>query len=170
MFTGNYELVIAQSARDHMEKRDPIWRGVVKDGRILIAAQNTYASETQKTQLTVSYKQWTKTITLTGREVFLCQYDLADVVSALDSSLSVANVFPNPTLDYVNIDLTSNNSLSKVTFELIDVKGAVLRKYITETVLGNHRYTFDLPVVPRGTYLVKVSTEQSSITKHVFIH
>lgn len=170
MFTGEHELVIAQSARDHMEKRDPIWRGVVKDGRILVAAQNTYASESQQTQLTVSYKQWTKTITLNGRDVFLCQFDLSDVVNSLDSSLSVASIFPNPTQKAVYVNLTSRNPQSKVTFELLDLKGTVLNTHVTNTTLGDFRYTFDLPTVPRGSYLIKVSTETSTLTKHILIY
>ena len=169
MFQGDHELVIPQSARDHMEQRNPIWRGVVKDGRILVAAQNTYASETQQTTLTLNYKQWTKTITLNGREVFLCQFDLADVVSSLDSSLARASIFPNPAQRTVFVDLTSRSSQSEVLFELIDLKGAVLKTFRTSTRTGDYRYQFDLPLVPRGAYLLKVSSESSSITKHIFV-
>ena len=169
MFQGDYELVIPQPARDHMEQRNPIWRGVVKDGRILIAAQNTYASETQQTPLTLTYKQWTKTITLNGREVFLCQFDLADVVSSLDSSLAVTSIYPNPSQRTVFVDLTSRNTQSEILFELIDLKGTVLKAYSTSTTLGDYRYQFDLPQVPRGAYLLKISTESSSITKHIFL-
>ena len=169
MFRGNYELVIPMSARDHMERRNPIWRGVVKDGRILIAAQNTYASESQPTELQVTYKQWTKTITLQGREVFLCQFDLADVVSALDSSLAVATVYPNPANQAVFVSLTSVSTQSEVKFELIDLKGAVLKIQTLTTQKGDYRYQFDLPKVPRGTYLIRVSSESRSITKHIFV-
>lgn len=170
MFKGDYELVIPQSARDHMEQRNPIWRGVVKDGRILIAAQNTYASETQQTQLTVSYKQWTKTITLNGRDVFLCQFDLSDVVSSLDSSLVIANVYPNPAQGKVYIDLTSRTTLSEVYFELMDTKGTVLKSHTARTLVGTTRYAFELPTVPRGAYLIRVSTGKATLTKHLYIH
>ncbi len=169
MFKGNYELVMPQSARDHMEQRNPIWRGVVKDGQILIAAQNTYASETQQTPLTLTYKQWTKTITLNGRDVFLCQFDLADVVSSLDSSLALATIYPNPAQRTVFVDLTSRSTQSEVLFELIDLKGSVLKTSKTNSTVGDYRYQFDLPLVPRGTYLLRVSTESTSITKHLFI-
>lgn len=169
MFQGNYELVIPQSARDHMELRNPIWRGVVKDGQILIAAQNTYASETQQTSLTLTYKQWTKTITLNGRDVFLCQFDLSDVVSSLDSSLALATIYPNPAARTIFVELTNRSTQNEVIFELIDLKGAVLKTSKTNTTVGDYRYQFDLPNVPRGTYLLRVRTESSSITKHIFI-
>ena len=169
MFRGNYELVSPMSARDHMERRNPIWRGVVKDGRILIAAQNTYAGESQQTELEVTYKQWTKTITLQGREVFLCQFDLADVVSALDSSLAVATIYPNPTAQTIFVNLTSASTQSEVKFELFDPKGAILKSQTSATQKGDHRYQFDLPKITRGTYLIRVSSERNSITKHIFV-
>ncbi|WP_373331344.1 T9SS type A sorting domain-containing protein [Salmonirosea aquatica] len=169
MFQGDYELVIPQSARDHMEQRNPIWRGVVKDGKILIAAQNTYATESQQTSLTLTYKQWTKTINLNGHEVLLCQFDLSDVVSSLDSSLALTSVFPNPTQRTIFVNLTSRSTQSEILFELIDLKGTVLKTLTSNTSVGDSRYRFDLPVVPRGTYLLRVSSESSSITRHIFI-
>ena len=169
MFEGNYELVIPQSARDHMEQRNPIWRGVVKNGQILIAAQNTYATENQQTQLTVTHKQWTKTITLNGRDVFLCKFDMADVVSSLDSSLAVANLYPNPTERVVYIDLTSRSDQDQIRFELINLNGTVLKRFTTASVPGDHRYTFDLPFVPPGRYLIRIDTGSSTLSKHVEI-
>ena len=170
MFRGKHELVIPMSARDHMERRNPIWRGVVKDGRILIAAQNTYASESQQTELTLTYKQWTKTITLNGREVFLCQFDLSDVVSSLDSSLAVATIFPNPAQNTIFVNLTSRSTQSKVTFELFDLKGAILKTQTQATQAGDYKYRFDLPKVPAGIYVVRVSTEStSSISERILI-
>ncbi|GHB81319.1 hypothetical protein GCM10007390_40150 [Persicitalea jodogahamensis] len=169
MFRGDYELVIPMSARDHMERRNPIWRAVVKDGRILVAAQNTYASESQQTQVQLNYKQWTKTITLQGREVFLCQFDLADVVSALDSSLAVASVYPNPAQKSVYIDLVSASSQSEIKIELLDIKGVTLKTQTSATQQGNFRYELELPKLPRGMYLVRVSSESTSITRRVFV-
>jgi hypothetical protein len=169
MFEGDYELVIPQSARDHMEQRNPIWRGVIKNGQILIAAQNTYAAENQQTQLTVTHKQWTKTITLNGRDVFLCKFNMADVVSSLDSSLAVANLYPNPTEQRVYVDLTSRSDQVQISFELVNLNGTILRQFTTASVPGNHRYTFDLPIVPRGRYLIRINTGTSTLSKHVEI-
>ncbi len=169
MFRGEYELVIPQSARDLMEQRRPVWRGVAKEGKIVIAAQNPYANDGQRTDLTVNYKQWTRTITLTGKEIFLCKFDLADVVSALDSSLAVATIYPNPTASSVFVNLSSRSTQSEVIFELVDLRGVVLRTQIMPTKTGDHPYQFDLPKVPAGTYIVKVSGETSSITKRIII-
>ena len=47
-FQGPHELVIETPARDLMDKQLPVWRGVVKDNTILVAAQNPYADEGAK--------------------------------------------------------------------------------------------------------------------------
>jgi hypothetical protein len=169
MFRGDYELVSPMSARDHMEQRNPIWRGVVKNNHILIAAQNTYASENQTTQLTVTHKQWTQNITLTGREVYLCKFDMSNVVSSLDSSLAIATIYPNPTQRVVYVELTSRTAQSELEFELVDLKGTVLKRFSTPAKIGDFRYTFDLPVLPRGRYLIRIKTESSSLSKHIQI-
>lgn len=169
MFRGEHELVIAQSARDLMVQRSPVWRGVVKDGKILIAAQNPNANDSQPTQLTVGYKEWSKTITLTGKEIFLCQFDLTEVISALEPSLADAVIYPNPTTQSVFIDLTSQSAQSEIVFELIDLKGAHLRTATQAASVGEHRYQFDLPNVPAGTYLIKVSSENKAVTKRILI-
>jgi len=169
MFEGDHELVIPQSARDHMVQRNPIWRGVVKDGKIVIAAQNTYATETSKTQIRVVYKNWSRTIELTGREVFLCKFDLSDIITSLDSSLHAAVVFPNPTKNSVYIDLIRNDNSETVLFELFDLKGVSLRSSTVSALPGQIRYQFDLPNLIRGTYIVKLSTETNSITRTLLI-
>jgi hypothetical protein len=169
MFEGDHELVIPQSARDHMVQRNPIWRGVVKDGKIVIAAQNTYATETSKTQIRVVYKNWSRTIELTGREVFLCKFDLSDIITSLDSSLHAAVVFPNPTKNSVYIDLIKNDNSETVLFELFDLKGVSLRSSTVSALPGQIRYQFDLPNLIRGTYIVKLSTETNSITRTLLI-
>lgn len=169
MFEGDHELVIPQSARDHMTQRNPIWRGVVKDGKIVIAAQNTYATETSKTPIRVAYKNWSRTIELTGRDVFLCKFDLSDIVTSLDSSLNEAVVFPNPTKSSFFVNLISSDNSETVLFELFDLKGVLLRSSTVKAVPGQVRYQFDLPDLKRGTYLVKLSTDNNSVTHTLLI-
>ncbi len=73
MFEGAYDLVIPESARDLMTSKKPVWRGVVKNGNILIAAQNPYAGDNDVTSVTLSYQKWVKTISLKGKGSFSLQ-------------------------------------------------------------------------------------------------
>ncbi|MES2798296.1 MAG: T9SS C-terminal target domain-containing protein, partial [Bacteroidota bacterium] len=80
-FEENYELVQTQNARDLFLNQLPVWRGVVKDGKILIAAHNPYAGDNEITNMQVAYKNWFTTIQLKGKEVFLCSFDLVNITS-----------------------------------------------------------------------------------------
>jgi hypothetical protein len=84
MLEGNYQLVIPMSARDNMAQQNPVWRGIVKGQNILIAAQNPYAADNATTSITVSYQNWARNITLKGKEVFLCKFDLNDSVNGVE--------------------------------------------------------------------------------------
>src|SRR5690606_39089601 len=64
-FEGNYQLIIPQPARDLMEQVKPVWRGVVKDREILIAAHNPFAADNEETSVFLTHQNWTRTIKLT---------------------------------------------------------------------------------------------------------
>lgn len=75
-FEDDFKLFIPKSARDHFVDRDPVWRGAIKNNKILIAAQNPYGKDTEQIQINISYKNWFQTITLTGAEVYLKEFKL----------------------------------------------------------------------------------------------
>ena len=76
MFDGNQSYVIPKPAYYSFINESPIWRGVVNNDKILIAAQNPYASSNETTFIIVSYNTWEETIALIGNETFLCQFEL----------------------------------------------------------------------------------------------
>jgi hypothetical protein len=76
MFDGNQSYVIPEPAYDSFLNETPIWRGVVNNGKILIAAHNPYASPRGTTLIKVSYDTWEETIALKGNETFLCRFEL----------------------------------------------------------------------------------------------
>jgi hypothetical protein len=76
MFDGNQSYVIPEPAYYSFINESPIWRGVVNNDKILIAAQNPYASPNETTYIIVSYNSWEETIALIGNETFFCQFEL----------------------------------------------------------------------------------------------
>jgi hypothetical protein len=76
MFDGNQSYVKPEPAYYSFINESPIWRGVVNNDKILIAAQNPYASPNKITRIKVSYNNWEETIALKGNETFLCQFEL----------------------------------------------------------------------------------------------
>jgi hypothetical protein len=169
MFTGNYQLVIPQSARDHMELQNPIWRAVVKNNEILVAAQNPYATENQETSVTVSYQKWVKTIILKGREVFLCKFDLNDGVTSVEPTFSDVFVYANPVKYDLNVVLTGLNGVSQVDFSLINIRGQEIKKQNLTVLAGQTRETITLPTLPDGIYFARFISKDRTITKRVIV-
>ena len=169
MFEGTHELVIAQSARDHMEQQNPIWRGVVKGSDIVIAAHNPYAADNAETQINVFYKKWYKTITLKGKEVFLCKFDLNDTVTSTEPRLSDAYVYANPAQHDLNISLTGINGIAEVDFKLLNTKGQVVFKKKLNSIAGEYRQLITLPSLPSGMYFARFSNGDKVITRKVAV-
>lgn len=169
VFTGDYKLVIPKSARDHMEDRTPIWRGAVKNNKILIAAQNPYATDNQTTRIPVEYGSWQHTITLKGREVYLCQFDLK-VVTGNREELPIENlkVFPNPATDQVNFRF-DRSSVRPVRISFTDVLGRqVLRQEIAPGTAFVHE-TLSTQRLSPGLYTVIITDGNSTHTRKVVI-
>lgn len=169
MFEGSYELVINQSARDHMELQNPIWRGVVKGNNILIAAQNPYAADQAETSINVFYQNWHRTIKLKGKEVFLCKFDLNDTVASTEPLLSDAYVAPNPAQRDLNIVLNGVNGVTDVDFSLLNLKGQVILERKLKSVSGETRESISLPDLPAGVYTARFVTEKTTISRKVVV-
>ncbi|GAB3884693.1 hypothetical protein GCM10028825_10910 [Spirosoma agri] len=164
MFQGTYELVIETPARDLMDKQLPVWRGVVKDNKILIAAQNSYAAnDTQKTSVTVRYKTWQQTIELTGREVYLCRFDMG-MVTATETDLASVTVSPNPASSVVTVTFPRLPN-TPTELVLLTIQGQLVVKK-TVSRASEQLLTSQLPA---GLYVVRIQNETGSQTQRILI-
>ena len=163
MWQGNYELVIETPARDLMDKQLPVWRGVAKGNQILIAAQNPYAAEGATTNLTVRYKSWQQTISLTGREVYLCRFDMG-TVTATDPGLPTVTVYPNPAETNLVVSFGQiPNTPTELT--LLNTTGQTVLK----TGVNSVNQLVSLPNLPAGLYILRIQNEAGSQTKKIVI-
>ncbi|AQG79084.1 T9SS type A sorting domain-containing protein [Spirosoma montaniterrae] len=164
MFQGSYERVIETPARDLMDKRAPVWRGVVKNNAILIAAQNPYAADGARTSLTVRYKNaWQRTIELTGREVYLCKFDMG-TVTAIEPTQPDIEVFPNPAVSELTIRF-GQTPATDTELVLQNTAGRTVAQKIAHTSAE----TLNVAGLPAGLYLLRVTNEQGSQTRKVVI-
>ncbi len=169
MFEGTYQLVIPQSARDHMQQQNPIWRGVVKGSNILIAAQNPYAADNVETPVTVSYQNWARVITLKGKEVFLCKFDLNDTVNGNEPALSAVHVYPNPAGQELNVSLTSVHGANDIDFTLTNTKGQNVLQQKIKSFAGETRTSIVLPRLSSGIYFARFTGNNRTIIKKVVV-
>lgn len=163
MFQGQYELVIETPARDLMDKQLPVWRGVAKANQILIAAQNPYAADGQKTSLVVRYKTWQQTIELTGREVYLCKFEMGTVTANEPQPTSV-RVFPNPTTSELTISFDRMPTIA-TELTLLNAAGQVMSRTLVKAV----RETLNVTKLPGGLYFLRITNENGSQVKKVII-
>lgn len=163
MFQGGYELVIETPARDLMDKALPVWRGVAKGNAILIAAQNPYAADGQATTLTVRYKSWQQTISLTGRQVYLCKFDMG-TVTATEPTAADVQVFPNPTASELTV---SFGQLPTIPTEmaLMTTTGRVVSRATVKAA----RETLNVAALPAGVYFLRISSDRGNQTKKIVI-
>lgn len=124
-FEGDYQLVHTISARDYNENKLPVWRGVYKNGRLLVAAQNPWAkSDTEEAKVTVHYGNLRETITLRGYEVYLCEY-AADPVAGNEPESHLLVAYPNPAENVLSYRIKTGGE--QVLFlSLTDATGRVL--------------------------------------------
>lgn len=169
MLEGNYQLVIPMSARDNMEQQNPVWRGIVKGQNILIAAQNPYAADNATTSITVSYQNWARNITLKGKEVFLCKFDLNDSVNGVEPSLDLVNVYPNPAAQELNVSLAGINGVTDVEFALTNTKGQIFLQQKLKAFAGENKTTITLPKLSSGMYFARFTTNNRTVIKKVVI-
>ncbi len=168
MFSGNYKLVEEIPARDYNENKLPVWRGVVKDNHILVAAHNPAAKSEQETvNVLVTYGSWSKVISLKGYEVFLCKYDMS-IPSGLEPSGNISgfNLYPNPAEKdvWAEFHLKKNG---KVKLFIHDLKGRLLSSAEYEAAAGISRYPLD--IAGRGMHIVTLMNEGEQLSKRIFI-
>jgi hypothetical protein len=168
MFEGTHQLVIPQSARDNMEFQNPVWRGVVKGNQIVIAAQNPYAADNAETSVYVYHDKWHRTIKLKGKEVFLCKFDLNDVVSGTEPFLADAYVYPNPVQQELKVKLSGANGSADVDFTLINTKGQIILQKKMKS--GQTEDFIALPKLPAGIYFARFSDREKVITRKIVVN
>jgi hypothetical protein len=78
--------------------------------------------------------------------------------SILVSMLSKITIFPNPTIDQLNIDLSS---AKQCDVKIIDARGNIVRHFNTHTDL----FTIDTGVLNPGIYLLLISNDTETLTK-----
>lgn len=78
---------------------------------------------------------------------------------------SKINVFPNPTTDFVSVDLDLADISKNVDITITDINGRVIATQSFSNVQSD-RFTFDVQDYAAGNYFIRVRTEEGFRTKH----
>lgn len=75
------------------------------------------------------------------------------------------NVFPNPTTEFVSVDLELENISENVDVVITDINGRIIATQSFSNVQSD-RFTFDVQDYAAGNYFIRVQTEEGFKTKH----
>jgi len=86
-------------------------------------------------------------------------------VAALDATM---NVFPNPAVNYLNVSVVSNFS-GTVSVDIMDVQGRVAISRPLDLMTGTNEAQFDVSELNRGTYMLRLGSENKVLTTQFVI-
>ncbi|MBP6411099.1 MAG: hypothetical protein KA313_08380 [Pseudarcicella sp.] len=156
-FTGNYSLIKNISAYEYFKNPQAIWRGVVKNNQILIAAINEFTEDNQTSTLNISHGDWSKTITLKGKNVFLEKFDMPPILANEKEILK----------DLDLKDFLSKNK--KTTCTIFSTMGKKMGKNLfinsNFTTVNNYLQSFG-----KGQYIVLFEGNKSFIKQKIAIN
>jgi hypothetical protein len=75
--------------------------------------------------------------------------------SSLDQSQSLITVYPNPTMDFVNIQIEDGVS-GKVAYTVRDLSGRIVRQQEAEAQNGQNSIAVDFTQVVKGQYTLQI--------------
>jgi hypothetical protein len=160
-FVGNTETITPTPAYDYFITQKPLWRGIVKDNRILVAAINEFAKDNETTNLTVNYGKWSTTIQLKGRETFLCDFDLPIQENEF-------LVYPNPSFGQFRIKSFGKlEGDSNFTIRILDLFGRTL--YQEKRVNLLEEYFVHPDLLASGNYILLISNDKILVHKMITI-
>lgn len=99
----------------------------------------------------------------------LAQQQITSVAGFFNQRFGLDNAFPNPAIDFTTIGFTINTR-SRVTIQLIDNKGQLVRLLLDSTKdPGPHEFRADLAGVKPGIYFYQIESGLLKTTKKLII-
>jgi hypothetical protein len=155
MFSGNYDLVISTPAREYVDSRKPIWRGVAKGNDLLVAAHNPYAKdENEVVNVEIAYKNYRQNVTLKGFEVFLCKFDMT-LLGNEESSISTFEVFPNPASGQIQMKIFSLKK-QETDIEVFNIIGKKVIEEKDTLLQGENAKCLNISALSNGIYFIRI--------------
>ncbi len=97
------------------------------------------------------------------------QFEYSRLVSTQDCSNHEWGIFPNPTLDYIQIKYKSEKE-SEVQLKLFDVRGSSIRNQTVQTQAGYNLMEMDLRDLPKGVYMLELHGNGQTLIEKVVLN
>jgi len=161
MFQGKIEYVNPNKAPELIDARKPIWRAVVKNNQILVAAHNPYAKdEKEETVVEIAYKNYRQIIKLTGYEVFLCKFDM-NLLENEQYSNNI-NIYPNPASEVLEVNFRAIKP-ENIEIKLFDSTGKIIFEVHKKVNFGENQHRISLQNIENGVYFCSIANQIKKI-------
>ena len=105
-----------------------------------------------------------------GYNMVVRLHDLSDVVIGVEDPLAKdqVKVYPNPTSDFVNLELDLANVADEVKVSISDAQGRVIKEQIINNV-GKEIHSINVSSLTNGGYFMTIITPEGYRTKHFVV-
>ncbi len=81
------------------------------------------------------------------------------------------NVFPQPAIDFIKIELQATDNQLNTTFELVDITGRTVQVFANQNlIMGNNELSLELSEsINSGMYFLNIAQENWSVSKKIII-
>lgn len=90
--------------------------------------------------------------------------EIKETIEGKEHSLSIGEVFPNPTQEFINITLESPKQ-TEASFTIIDIYGKRITSKKEELLEGKQQTKIDVKNLSAGTYFITISTGEESVQR-----
>jgi hypothetical protein len=89
-------------------------------------------------------------------------------VKEINTISNMISVFPNPSNNYIQIELNSSENIKINNIQIIDISGRVLNQFNNNKIGDNYRINTSL--YPNGLYFIKISTNKGLVNKKIIVN
>ncbi len=81
-------------------------------------------------------------------------------------NLSEIQVYPNPTSDYLTVEIDASTAM-QVSLEIKDLEGRNVLTINELCTVGKNSFGFDLRALANGLYLLQISNTEKSVSRKI---
>ena len=142
-------------ATDNLDGENTVWEMIGKDeiGNVIIE------------QIDYRHSDGRLTVATYGRGVFQTIINsVDDILSTNDMEKIELKLYPNPTIDVLNIEFLSTK-VEKINCIIYNEVGKIVHSFTKHVFVGENKLSVDVKSLKSGVYFVSLESEENSITK-----
>lgn len=89
-------------------------------------------------------------------------------INNLENNISDVSIFPNPATENFTIELNVKKA-SPINFKLVDLTGKLIKEINAGEVFGNYKTSISITDIAKGSYFLKISSDDGLEVKKIMI-